>query len=206
MKNLSLILNGVLVIAVAVLFYLHFSSPKGGADTTNYAADTTVVSAKGKAIVYVDSDSLLKGYEYSKSMQADLAVKKGAMENTIKGKQAAFDNKLREYQTKMDYLTPAERAKTENDLKNMQADGENTMYTLQNKFQTEAAALNEQLLFKIEDFLKGYAEANGHIYVIQTSRGIGPVLYGDPKLNVTADVINKLNEQYKKDTEAAGTK
>jgi outer membrane protein len=206
MKNLSLILNGVLVIAVAVLFYLHFSAPKAGGDTTNYTADTTLVSAKGKAIVYLDSDSLLKGYEYSKSMQADLAVKKSAMENTIKTKQAAFDNKLREYQTKMDYLTPAERAKTENDLKNMQADGENTMYTLQNKFQTDAAALNEQLLFKIEDFLKGYAKANGHMYVIQTSRGIGPVLYGDAQLNVTADVINKLNEQYKKDLDAAGTK
>jgi hypothetical protein len=155
MKNLSLILNGVLVIAVAVLFYLHFSAPKAGGDTTNYTADTTLVSAKGKAIVYLDSDSLLKGYEYSKSMQAD---------------------------------------------------GENTMYTLQNKFQTDAAALNEQLLFKIEDFLKGYAKANGHMYVIQTSRGIGPVLYGDAQLNVTADVINKLNEQYKKDLDAAGTK
>lgn len=206
MKNLSLILNGVLFIAVAVLFYLHFSAPKAGGDTTNYTADTTLVSAKGKAIVYVDSDSLLKGYEYSKSMQADLAVKKSTMENTIKAKQSAFDNKLREYQTKMDYLTPAERAKTENDLKNMQADGENTMYTLQNKFQTDAAALNEQLLLKIEDFLKGYAKANGHMYVIQTSRGIGPVLYGDPQLNVTADVINKLNEQYKKEKDAEGTK
>ncbi|UPT67554.1 MAG: OmpH family outer membrane protein [Sphingobacteriales bacterium JAD_PAG50586_3] len=206
MKNLSLILNGVLVIAVAVLFYLHFTSAKGGAESVDLSADTTVVNAKGKAIVYVDSDSLLKGYDYSKKVQDDLAVKKTAMENTIKGKQTAFDNKLREYQTKMDYLTPAERAKTENDLKNMQMDGEKTMYDLQGKFQTDAAALNEQLLFKVEDFLKGYAKANGHIYVIQTSRGIGPVLYGDPQLNVTSDVINKLNEVYKKELEAGGTK
>jgi outer membrane protein len=205
MKNLSLILNGVLVIAVGVLFYLHFSAPKGGADSVDLTADTTVVNAKGKAIVYVDSDSLLKGYEYSKKIQADLALKKTAMENTVKGKQTAFDNKLREYQTKMDYLTPAERQKTENDLKFMQADGEKTIYDMQNKFQAEAASLNEQLLFKIEDFLKGYAKANGHIYVIQTSRGIGPVLYGDAQLNVTTDVINKLNEVYKKELEAGGT-
>ena len=99
---------------------------------------------------------------FEEGMQADLAVKKSAMENTIKTKQAAFDNKLREYQTKMDYLTPAERQKTENDLKFMQADGEKTIYDMQNKFQAEAASLNEQLLFKIEDFLKGYAKANGH--------------------------------------------
>lgn len=206
MKNLSLILNGVLIIAVGVLFYLHFSAPKAGADSVDLTADTTVVNAKGKAIVYIDSDSLLKGYEYSKKVQADLAMKKTAMENTIKSKQDAFDNKLREYQTKMDYLTPTERTKTENDLKFMQADGEKTIYDMQNKFQAEAASLNEQLLFKIEDFLKDYAKANGHIYVIQTSRGIGPVLYGDDKLNVTTDVINKLNAVYKKEQEAGGSK
>ncbi len=203
MKNLSLILNGVLIIAVAVLFYLHFSSAGSSSNGIDMDADTSVVNAKGKPIVYIDSDSLLKNYEYSKKVQADLGIKKSAMENTIKAKQDAFAKKLNEYQTKMDYLTPAERAKTENDLKNMQADGENTAYDLQNKLGAEAADLNQKLLVKVEDFLKDYAKANGHQYVIQTSRGIGPVLYGDAQLNVTVDVINKLNELYKKEAPEA---
>jgi outer membrane protein len=200
MKNLSLILNGVLVVAVGVLFYLHFSAPKTGAETVDMAADTTVVNAKGKAIVYVDTDSLMADYEYSKKVQADLLAKKTAMENRIKGAQSALENKYKEYQNKAAYLTPGEAQKAENDIKNMQIDGENLAYKLQSTFGIEAQGLQEGLFTKVESFIKDYAKANGHTYVIQTSRATGgPILYGDNKLNVTRDVINKLNELYKKE-------
>ena len=95
------------------------------------AADTTVVNAKGKAIVYVDTDSLMADYEYSKKVQALLLDKKTAMENRIKGAQSALENKYKEYQNKAAYLTPGEAQKAENDIKNMQIDGENLAYKLQ---------------------------------------------------------------------------
>lgn len=209
MKNLSLILNGVLVVAVGVLFYLHFSAPKTGAATVDMAADTTVVNAKGKAIVYVDTDSLMADYEYSKKVQGDLAAKKSAMENNVKSKQLALENKYKEYQNKASFLTPGEAQKAENDIKNMQVDVENTAYDLQNKFAIQAQDLQIGLFTRVENFIKDYAKANGHTYVIQTSRATGgPILYGDSKLNVTKDVINKLNELYKKEggTPAPATK
>lgn len=197
-------INGVLVIAVAVLFYLHFSSAKGK-DEISLTTDTTVVNAKGKAVVYINTDSLMAQYDFSKKIQADIAVKKDAMENTIKAKQNAFNNKLNEYKNKAEYLTPTERAKVEDDLGRMQIDGENTSIELQGKLQNDVALLNEQLFDKVEAFLKDYAKANGHVYILQYTRGISPILYGDSNLDITKDVVNKLNALYKAEQENGGT-
>lgn len=199
-NKVSIAINALLVIAVGVLFYLHFSG-RGSANEISMTSDSTAVNAKGKAVVYVNTDSLMSKYEYSLKIQDDVNVKRSTMENTIRAKQNAFQNKLNEYKNKAEYLTPTERAKVEADLGNMQADGENTSMELQGKLQSEAAALNEQLFFKVEEFLKSYAKANGHIYVLQYTRGISPILYGDSNLDVTKDVVNKLNELYKKELE-----
>lgn len=199
-NKVLLAINGLLVVAVAILFYLHFSSNHGG-DEISLTTDTTVVNAKGKAVVYVNTDSLMAQYEFSKKIQADINAKKAAMDNTLKAKQNAFQNKYNEYKNKAEYLTPTERAKVEQDLGNMQVDGENAAMELQGKLQNDAAMLNELLFTKVEGFLKDYAKVNGHVYVLQYTRGISPILYGDATLDITKDVVNKLNELYKKELE-----
>jgi len=199
-NKILLAINGLLAVAVAVLFYLHFSSSRGG-DDISLTTDTTVVNAKGKAVVYVNTDSLMAQYDFSKKIQKDIDDKKAAMDNTLKGKQNAFQNKYNEYRNKAEYLTPTERAKVEQDLSNMQIDGENAAMELQGKLQNDAAMLNEQLFTKVEAFLKDYAKVNGHVYVLQYTRGISPILYGDSSLDITKDVVNKLNGLYKKELE-----
>lgn len=201
MNNKVLIaINGLLVVAVGVLFYLHFSSSHG-ADEISLTSDSTAINAKGKAVVYVNTDSLMAKYEFSKKIQADIDIKKATMEDQIRGKQMAFQKKLDEYKNKAEFLTPTERAKVEADLQNMQVDGENTSLKLQNTLQIQASELNEQLFVKVEGFLKDYAKANGHVYVLQYTRGISPILYGDANLDVTKDVVTKLNAIYAKELE-----
>ena len=60
MKNTTLIWNALLPLAVGALFYLHFKGDSAGSSAS--VSDM----AKGKKIVYVQADSLLKNYEYYK--------------------------------------------------------------------------------------------------------------------------------------------
>ena len=64
MKNASLILNVILTIAVAVLYYLHFKDRQPEEAPVVKAP----VEAKGKTIVYVNVDSLLTKYDYFKAV------------------------------------------------------------------------------------------------------------------------------------------
>jgi outer membrane protein len=60
-NNTSLIWNIVLSLAVAVLFFLHFSSKSS---ESGAATDGAVVA--GRRTVYVQVDSLLKNYDFFK--------------------------------------------------------------------------------------------------------------------------------------------
>ena len=58
MKNVSLALNAVLIIAVGILYYLHFKQPVE--TNTISEAPKTVATPVASTIVYVNTDSLLE--------------------------------------------------------------------------------------------------------------------------------------------------
>ena len=64
MKNLSLILNAVLLVAVGVLFYLHFSGGKPASGGSELQLSGVPGDVK---IAYINSDSVFKNYDYLKA-------------------------------------------------------------------------------------------------------------------------------------------
>ena len=74
MKNLSLILSSVLLVAVAVLYYLHFSS--GSSRSTSSAS----VPVGELSIAYINSDSVLKNFDFLKDNMVVLEAKKKKMD------------------------------------------------------------------------------------------------------------------------------
>jgi outer membrane protein len=52
---------------------------------------------------------------------------------------------------------------------------------------------------KIADFAKAYAKEKGYKLVLTYSKANPTVLYGDPSLDVTTDVVKRLNDAYAKE-------
>jgi len=65
--------------------------------------------------------------------------------------------------------------------------------------QNEEAAENEKLYNKVSDYLKGYAKEKGYKLVLTYSKGNPTVLFADPSLEITKEVVAGLNEAYKKE-------
>jgi outer membrane protein len=82
MKNLSLILNIVLLVAVSVLFYLHFSGGKKSSSSESGASGVPT----DVRIAFINSDSVLKYYEY-------LKVNKDKMEERTKKMDSDYRNR-----------------------------------------------------------------------------------------------------------------
>jgi len=72
-KNLSVILNVVLIIAVAILYFLHFSNDQPAQGT--HEEQITALSGGLPQIAYVNSDSLLSKYDYFKDKAEELGLK-----------------------------------------------------------------------------------------------------------------------------------
>lgn len=168
----------------------------------NKSAETTAStppSADKEAIVYVNSDTLLTKYEYAKDITQRLEAKGKSAQNDIAARGQSFQREVAEYQRNQATLSADQRQKTEARLQNEQQSLQTYQQNATAEFQNSQATENGKLYDKIADFAKTYAKEKGYKMVLTYSKANPTVLYGDPSLDVTADVLNKLNEAYAKE-------
>jgi len=201
MKNLSLILNVVLLIAVAVLYFLHFSGPQP-ATRTAAAADTAVVNP---TIAYINTDTLLKHYEFLKVQRAELEAKTKKMDQDLQNRTVSLRNEFNAYQRNLPNMTLGQARAAEEDLGKKQQNLQMYQQTLQQQLMQEEARLTQALYEKITTYLKGYSEERG-INVVLKFDPSSDVLYGGQALDITQDVLVGLNEAYEGEKKAAASK
>src|SRR6478752_6169849 len=110
MKNLSLILSTVLLVAVAVLFYLHFSS-NGSKSTSSTGAPVGELS-----IAFINSDSVLKNYDFLKDNRVVLEAKTQKMDADYRNRAQSLQGEINSYQRNQSNLTIGQARALEEDL------------------------------------------------------------------------------------------
>ena len=191
-NNTSLIWNIVLTLAVAVLFFLHFSS-KPSADS-GVAADGNVVA--GRRTVYVQVDSLLKNYEFFKDTRKELENKNFQLENELTTKGRSLQNEVAFFQQKAQTMTPDQARSTEAQLMKKQQDLVAYRDQSAQALGMEEARKNEELYKNIRAYIEKYNKENGYEYVLGYSLG-GGILFANPSLDVTQKILDGLNKEYK---------
>ncbi|WP_419701216.1 OmpH family outer membrane protein [Mucilaginibacter sp. NFX135] len=160
---------------------------------------TTAPAEVKESIVYVNSDSLLNKYDYFKDMSKRLEDKGKSSQGDLQAKGQAFQREVAEYQKNAATLPADQRQATEQRLQRKQQELQGYQQNANAEFQNAQATENAKLYDKIADFTKTYAKEKGYKLVLTYSKANPTVLYGDPSLDVTADVVKRLNEAYAKD-------
>jgi outer membrane protein len=197
-NNTSLIWNIVLTLAVAVLFFLHFSS-KPSADS-GVAADGNVVA--GRRTVYVQVDSLLKNYEFFKDTRKELENKNFQLENELTTKGRSLQNEVAFFQQKAQTMTPEQARSTEAQLMKKQQDLVAYRDQSAQALGMEEAKKNEELYKNIRSYIDKYNKENGYEFVLGYSLG-GGILFANPSLDVTQKILDGLNKEYKGSNKSA---
>ena len=99
MKQLSTVLNGVLVIAVIILFVLHFSN--SGAKDVNEVGDGIAVEEDAFPVAYINTDSLLLNYTFAKEVNDQLMGKEEASRADFNEKAKVFQQDAMAFQRKV---------------------------------------------------------------------------------------------------------
>jgi outer membrane protein len=196
MKNLSVTFNVILLLAVVVLYYLHFTGSKSSAANTAEAQSAELTGNIG----YIDTDSVISSYTFSKEKQLMLEEKNNSRAANMKNRQGTYENMVRKYQSELPILTEREKAKKEEQIMKLQ----NELMQMQQQYQQEAmmeeTALIGAVVDSLESFFMKYAVEKKLDYVLGYQRN-GTIFYKNPKLDLTADVIARLNESYAKSSE-----
>ncbi len=191
MKNLSIVLNTILIVAVAVLFYLHFS---GGTQT-----EVKTIAGEG-AVVYVDTDSLLLNYKLSIDLNEKLLKKQEDSRTDFNFKAQKLEKEVVDFQNKVQNNGFLSRERAENaqrDLLEKRESLEQLERKLSSELMIEQNENSKRLFDSISNYLQLYNAKHKFNLIISTSKG-GTVLHAADGLDITADVIKGLNARYKK--------
>ena len=168
-------------------------SKNKSAETT---ASTTPPSADKEAIVYVNSDTLLTKYEYAKDIAKRLEAKGKSAQDDLAARGQSFQREVAEYQKNQATLSADQRQSTEARLQRTQESLQTYQQNATAEFQNSQATENGKLYDKIADLTKAYAKEKGYKMILTYSKASPTVLYGDASLDVTIDVLKKLNDAY----------
>jgi len=228
MKNpAQLAFNAVLLLAVAVLYFLHFNqrpaaSPAPVATTTEAAeaeapaaTDTTaaattpvaavetpaaaapVAPASAGAIVYVESAKMLDGYQGMKDARASFATKAKGWERQNQALVSSFRTAVEQYQKSAPTLTADQRAAAEQKLQQQQQQGAVEQQKIQAQAQEAEAKLTQTVLESVNKKVETYGKAHGYKMILIAAPS-GTIAYGEKGLDITAPVLAYLNAEYRK--------
>ncbi|CCZ08219.1 MULTISPECIES: OmpH family outer membrane protein [Culturomica] len=195
MKNYSIVLNVVLLIAVAVLYVLHFTGDKKVGECQ---VSTEAGTGAGTKIVYINTDTLLSNYLLSVELNEAFLKKQEERRTELNMKAKQLDKEANDFQRKLEnggFISRerAEAARQELLDKNQRL--QMLQQEMTEKSMKEQSELNKRLFEAITACLTDYNKERGYNVVLSTVIA-GNVLYAQDGFDITKDVVKRLNEQY----------
>jgi outer membrane protein len=132
-------------------------------------------------------------------MAKRLGDKGKAAQNDVVSRRQAFQREVAEYQKSQPTLAADQRQKTEQRLTSKQQELQTYEQNATAEFQNDRDAENSKLYDRIATFAKDYAKEKGYKLVLTYSKANPTILFGDPSLDVTTDVVKRLNDNYAKE-------
>ncbi|MEO1054659.1 MAG: OmpH family outer membrane protein [Bacteroidota bacterium] len=206
MKNLSILLNVVLLIAVAVLFYLQLGGSPEGVENTE-SEEGTAVKAQ-YATAYVITDSLLSKSDFVSAKRKELEEKAKKLQAEYQNRAQGLQTEINNYQRNKNNLTIGQARTIEEDLLKKEENLRLYSQSLQQEIINDEARMTGELYQDLTEYLKKYSGEKGIDMVVKYGQG-GDVLFANNSMDITEDIINGLNELYnnpvEEETEATET-
>ncbi|MEQ1746355.1 MAG: OmpH family outer membrane protein [Saprospiraceae bacterium] len=192
-KNISLAINGILLLAVAHLYYLNFSQKSTA--TSEPATIGAQHSGGGAKIAYVNADTLDAKYEWLKEQKTALQKRVETAENSMRSKKEALMKDLAAFQQKYESGTvpPAQLEKEYAALTQRQKKMAEEEERLGKQLAEEQQKAMNELMANVEAKLKSLQSQIGYDYILSYSKGGGQVLLANDSLDITTQVLKLLN-------------
>jgi len=195
--NKNYIINGVLGIAVIILFILHFTDKKRvSKDNIVVTGDSTVAKLP---VAYINTDSLLLNYGYAKDLNETLLRKVESTKATLNQKGSKLQADMLEFQKKYENnaFLSQERAQEEYaSLQKRQQDLQAQNDKIQQDLALEQAKMNQQMTDTVIAALEVFNKGPQYHIIFNNMGGNSPILLANKAYNITAEVTEYLNKRY----------
>ena len=189
MKNLSLLLNVVLIAAVGFLYYKVYNS-----QPVSRPAIATGTGMPADAIVFINSDTLLENYNFFKDQKKTFEARQDSIDKMLEGRGKALEKDVMNYQEKAAGMTPEQRMQVEEQLMGRQESLVALRRKLLSDLGEEEDRINDSLHTNLYNYLKEYNKEKNYLFILGYQRGTGILLAND-SLDITGEVLEGLNKK-----------
>lgn len=192
-KQLFLVTINVLAfIGVIVLFVLFLTSKKNENNTPPKSIDNV-------SFAFVNTDTIWDQYDFVLDVQVDLATIEKNYQNQYAAAVNNFQKEYNEYLKKgtAGMLSLAEQKATEEKLAKKQQDISEMEAKLSQQLLEEKTKRNQEVHDTIVNHIARYNKSKNYTFIFEKSFA-GTLLFANPALDITKDILTGLNSEYEK--------
>lgn len=199
MKNTPLILSIISLVAVIALGIISFTG-KGSASEAKSGENAP--AAGSGAIVFFNLDRVLNEYDMANDLRSVVESKAQGIQEEVNRRGNKLQNDVNSFQEKINkgLITRSVAEVQGQKLEQQRNDFNNFANQKNQEIAEEQQVMMNNIGDAIKTFLDKYASDNSYAMVIATQGDIlpAPVAAADSSLDVTDDIIVKLNDEYVK--------
>ena len=193
MNKVQILVNVVLVAAVAALFVLHFGKKE-------CASSEVVAPSEVMPVAYLNVDSLLASYSFAIEASEKLMSKQEDARLKMNTKLRTFQNEVADFQRKLQNNAFLSRERAEKEQQRL-AKKEQELQELEAKLTQDIMLENQKLNMQLADSLTNFLQvfnADGRYHVILSNNAKDNVLMAAEQYDITAEVIAGMNARCNK--------
>ena len=200
MKNLNYVVNGVLAIAIVILFVMQLGG-KESKEPNNTVSTVGKTAVEGTLpIAYVNVDSLLMNYNYSKELNELILKKQESSRASITQKARSLQTEMEDFQRKVEnnaFLTRERGEQEQQRIMKKQQELQELDNRLAQELAQEQMEMNEKLRDTIVSQLTVFNKTKGFQVIFSNTMGDNILLVSDKaKYDITPEFLEFLNKNF----------
>lgn len=195
MKNINYVINGVLAVAVVILFVMQFSGKEESKATKAVVSGEEMTTLP---VAYVNVDSLLSNYNYSIDLNEVILKKQENSRANITQKARSLSSEMQDFQKKIQnnaFLTRERAEQEQQRLMKKEQDLGELDKRLAQELMIEQQKMNEQLRDTVVAQIKMYNVDKGYQIIFSNTMGDN-ILWAADQYDITAELIEFFNKRY----------
>ena len=201
MKNVHYVIDGVLTIAVVILFILHFTGNKNANHSSRTAISSSEEFSSKLPVAYLDADLLLEKYFFSIDLNEQILKKREDANAYLTQQARNFQSAYESFQYRLQNNAFATQQRAEQEaqrLQRQQQELQEMEEKMQMELMEEIQRLNIQIRDTVESHLKEYNQMKGYhiIFSNGSSNTVNPIVAAEDVYNITDEAIEFLNKKW----------
>ncbi|MCW3788268.1 OmpH family outer membrane protein [Plebeiibacterium sediminum] len=199
MKRFLLVVNLVFLAGLSSLLLVGCNEKAGtGAYVDTPAGNGSISKGDVFPIAYIDTDSLLRQYQFAIYLQEELLKKEEKSRTDFNEQAKKLQTQMAEFQRKVQNNGFLSRERAEQEQKNLMAKDQELQglnAKLSNELMVEQEKLNRQLRDTLSSYLEEFNKDGKYKLILSNTLGDN-VLYSAPGINITQEIADALNARY----------